>query len=433
MFIARRLHLQIYATIIATLVLVIVLTALFFAPLENRDFDDQMYRVTGRLTWLALPPVTASKEEQAAGLRRMSKETGVQATLFAPDLTIIASVGPPPPRLPRRWGRDETDGPEEGERRWQRFRAPRAQGGGGWFLRLPDDRIIAVRFNTWGAGRPLIALILIISAISIAVGLGSYPLVRRLTGRLDRLEEGVKRVGAGDLSARVAVEGRDEIAGLAKNFNTAAERIEALVTSNRALLANASHELRTPLARIRMGIELLEKDPSQKRKQALQTDIAELDTLIDEILMMSRLDSGQLGGVNEQTDLLAIIAEEAARYPDVSVDGSAPPFPANRKLLRRLVRNLLDNAGKYGAAPITIELDRTDGSVVLIVRDSGPGIPHTQREKVFQRFYRSPGRQNIDGYGLGLPLVRQIAEAHGGTAEILDETGCAIKVTVQAG
>ncbi|MEL6745442.1 MAG: ATP-binding protein, partial [Pseudomonadota bacterium] len=238
-----------------------------------------------------------------------------------------------------------------------------------------------------------------------------------------------QRMGEGDLANRVKVEGRDEIASLAESFNTAAGRIEDLVTSNRTLLANASHELRTPLSRIRMGIELFENDPSEKRKAALQQDIAELDTLIDEILMMSRLDSGQIGSVDTQTDLLAIVAEEATRYEDVRIQGRANPFSANGKLLRRVVRNLLDNAAKYGEPPVLVQITDSPQKVTLTVTDHGPGIAPDEQESVFKRFYRTPGRQNVEGYGLGLPLVRQIAEVHGGQARILDEPGCAIEVT----
>jgi len=420
MFFLRRLHLQIYATIIASLVLVVVLSALFFAPFAERRFDERIYDISAKLTWLALPPATASREEQARGLDRIARELDIVATLYSADRSVIAAVGPvaAPPSL------------DSGDEGWERFGPPRRRGGG-YVLRLPDDRWIIVRLGQFDGRRPIFALLLFIGVIALAVGIGSYPLVRKLTGRLDRLKAGVQRMGEGNLSSRVEVEGRDEIASLAESFNTAAGRIEDLVSSNRALLANASHELRTPLSRIRMGIELYESDPSEKRKTALQQDIGELDTLIDEILMMSRLDSGQIGTVDTESDLLAIVAEEAARYPDTRIQGSASPFSANPKLLRRVVRNLLDNAAKYGEPPVLVQITQTDELVSLMVTDSGPGIAKDERESVFQRFYRTPGRQNVEGYGLGLPLVRQIAEVHGGTAQILDEKGCAIEVTFQ--
>jgi signal transduction histidine kinase len=126
-----------------------------------------------------------------------------------------------------------------------------------------------------------------LGVIALVVALGARPVVRRLTGRLERLQRGVESLGAGDLRARVKVEGRDEVARLAESFNQAAARIESLVDAHKMLLANASHELRTPLTRIRLGLELAGA-PSE-RKAELERDIAELDQLVDEILLVSCL------------------------------------------------------------------------------------------------------------------------------------------------
>src|SRR5205807_5339212 len=126
-----------------------------------------------------------------------------------------------------------------------------------WSVRLPDGRWLVGRIPTRHR-HPALALVGFLGAIALAVGLGAFPVVRRLTRRLERLQAGVESLGAGDLSARVKVEGRDEVAHLAASFNGAAARIENLVGAHKMLLANASHELRTPLARIRLGIELLE-------------------------------------------------------------------------------------------------------------------------------------------------------------------------------
>ena len=113
--------------------------------------------------------------------------------------------------------------------------------------------------------------------------------MRGLTRRLERLQAGVEKLGAGNLSARVEVEGKDEVARLAESFNRSAARIEELMGAHRMLLANASHELRTPLSRIRLGIELLQQSQDPKYKAEIERDIAELDQMIDEILLASRL------------------------------------------------------------------------------------------------------------------------------------------------
>ncbi|MBV9884199.1 MAG: HAMP domain-containing protein [Sphingomonadaceae bacterium] len=162
------------------------------------------------------------------------------------------------------------------------------------------------------------------------VALAAYPAVRRLTRRLERLQAHVDVWGEGRLSARVAVEGNDEVAGLAGSFNRAAERIEALVGAQKSLLANASHELRSPLARLRMAAELLgERAPAPIRDE-LARNITELDQLIEEVLLASRLDAmAEAERALESVDLTALLAEECAR---ADAQLSAPPvsFLASR-------------------------------------------------------------------------------------------------------
>lgn len=250
--------------------------------------------------------------------------------------------------------------------------------------------------------------------LAAAVGVCAYPVVRRLTKRLERLQRGVESLGAGDLSARVAVEGRDEVAQLAISFNRAAARIEEVVGAHKSLLANASHELRTPLARIRMAVELMKESADPNRKAGLDRDIAELDQLIDEILLASRLDTLAELEIDEDIDLLAVAAEECARYDDAHLEGIPVTLRGDPRLLRRLLRNLLENAHRHGAPPTQVRIARNGEDVEISVCDSGPGIPDDQAERAFEPFYRRPG--SGDGVGLGLALVRQIARRHGGDA-----------------
>src|SRR5262249_51049143 len=175
----------------------------------------------------------------------------------------------------------------------------------------------------------------------LVLGSQAFRLRSRLTRRLERLQVGVQSLGAGDLSARVKVEGRDEVAKLANSFNQAAGRIEALVQAHKMLLANASHELRTPLTRIRLGLELAKEDPA--RKAELEKDIAELDLLVDEILLASRLDAVEHLNHAEEIDLLALAAEECARYDGCSIEGKPILVRGDPSLLRRMIRNLVEN------------------------------------------------------------------------------------------
>jgi signal transduction histidine kinase len=174
---------------------------------------------------------------------------------------------------------------------------------------------------------------------------------------LEALQSGVVRWGGGDLSVRVAEGGDDEVGVLATQFNQAAEHIETLVKSHesllasqKSLLANASHELRSPLTRIRMGLELMGGPPDSVSKIEISRNITELDMLIEEILLASRLDAKEADlGTIESVDLVGLCAEECARAQatlDVRCEACLLAVPGVSKLLRRAVRNLLENAGR---------------------------------------------------------------------------------------
>ena len=283
--------------------------------------------------------------------------------------------------------------------------------------------------------------------VGLAVALGSYPIIRRLTLRLESLQRGVERWGAGDLSTRLDAEGRDEVAFLARRFNHAAERIETLMDSHRSLLANASHELRSPLARIRMSLELLNVDAQSPQRQEISRSITELDQLIDEILLASRLDTRQADAEPfEAVDLTGLAAEECARVgadlsadlgpggqtaivdPEITASSHSLTVQGSPRLLRRLIRNLLENARRYSTGAISLELSQfrvgTQQLAVIQVHDRGPGVPPDQRERIFEPFYRLPGASERDGgVGLGLALVKSISQRHGGSVRCESRPG----------
>ena len=290
--------------------------------------------------------------------------------------------------------------------------------------------------------RPPYGFLWLLAVVGLAVALGVYPIVRRLTQRLEALQRGVQGWGEGDLSVRVPVTGQDEVADLARRFNAAAERIEglmaaqqALLASQKSLLANASHELRSPLARIRMGLELMGTPASPVFREEIERNIAELDQLVDEILLASRLDAREVDlGTIEAVDLVGLAAEESARSGaelDLAPEAPALVVDGVAKLLRRLIRNLLENARRYGAqgqggadGDIVVQLAARDGRALLRVCDRGPGVPPAQRERIFEPFYRLPGAsERAGGVGLGLALVKSIAARHGGTVACEDREG----------
>ena len=407
----RRLYFRIYLAILASLLVTALLVGaawrFAFDPARHGAHLDAIAEIASEV----LPPASAMQGEQQAALVRWHRRAETDLALFDENRRPVAAASrtPLPPPDPTQtqsgWVRSE--------------RGPPA-----FALKLADGRWLVARRAHW-RGRAPFGFAATILMIAFGVGLGAYPVVRRLTRRLERLQEGVVALGSGQLSARVAVNGKDELAQLATSFNASAERIEKLVNAQKSLLANASHELRAPLTRIRMALENSRATEGNAAEE-IQNSIRELDELIEEILLASRLDATQTDASSmEKIDLTALLAEECAR---VGVELEAPLIEINGdgKLLRRLIRNLLENARRHGGnSSIDVSLQRHEGNAIqLEVCDRGPGVPDSEHEKIFQPFYRLPGASERDGgVGLGLALVKQIAERHGGTVQCVTHAG----------
>jgi signal transduction histidine kinase len=399
----RRLYVRVYLAVLASLAAFALVSGVLWRQLGDAGPTGHAFDAAGTLTQNALPPAGAPRAAQQAALEKLATNLRVDVALFDADRAPLASVGAALPAPES--GRDHGG--------WLR-----RGGAPAWAVRMPDGRWLVARLPRDGKprGAPLFWTLALVAA---AVGVGAYPVVRRLTARLERLQAGVESLGAGNLAARVRVEGRDEVARLAESFNRAAARIEQLVGAHKSLLANASHELRTPLARIRMAVELMKEDADVRRKRELEQDIAELDALIDELLLTSRLDAVAERGPEEEVDLLALASEECARYEATELDGEPLTVRGDARLLRRMIRNLLENARRHGAPPIEVQVRRAGSEVELLVCDHGPGVPEAEHENVFRPFHRFPGARDSTGAGLGLSLVRQIARRHGGDARYL--------------
>ncbi len=404
----HRIYLRIYLSVLAIVALLaMMLSVAWYVHSDPREFGTTL-RALATVVAEVLPPPNAPDAAQQAVLARWEPRMKVDLALYAADGRVIAAAGAPnwpsqiPPLTTIRLGANPPHYP----------------------LPLHDGRWLLIH----GAGRtnPLPHRLLVaFTLIALAVGVGCYPIVRRLTRRLEQLQHGVNAWGAGTLSERVAVTGSDEVAVLAASFNASADRIEALVRSQKTLLSNASHELRSPLARIRLAVELLPGQTPELLRAELKRNIAELDQLVGEILLASRLDAqGSAAIMRQKLDFTALAHEECAAV-DASLQADPSSLHGDPILLRRLLRNLLENAGRHGGRQnVDVSITTSADGMELQVSDRGPGVPESDRERVFEPFYRLPGTKEASGgVGLGLSLVRQIAEAHGGDAHCIAPRG----------
>ena len=410
-----RLYVRFYLALLA--VLLVAASVLGIAHLRYQAEQNVSLENFAEIAAQVLPPPDASYRQQREALMRWRRSLGMNMTLYSAEGQPLVRAGPPLPPLP----------PGQAE-------SGRLPGTNSVFAQKLDDGrwLVSQRMRP---RRPPVNQFALTLFIALAVGIAAYPLVRRLTRRLERLQGSVESWGQGKLSTRVPVEGDDEVARVAQSFNQAAERIEALVDSQKSLLANASHELRSPLARIRMASELIGDQASPMIREELNRNIGELDQIIGELLLASRLDATSGAPVQHgPVELTALAAEECARV-GATLDGTVGEIDGDARLLRRLLRNLLENAQRYGnGTPVAMCLAQPRAEQVQIdVCDRGPGVPPDQREAIFEPFYRLPGASEAaGGVGLGLALVRQIARHHGGEVRYVDNPGggCCFRVSL---
>ncbi len=408
----RRLYLQIYAAFLGIAALCVLVAGLS-ASLLMGDRPEVPAPARGAAAWVmdTLPP----PEDPAfpAALREASERLSLDLTLWDASGALIGASDQP---APASVGRCEDEGWFHGE------------GAHGYRIRLDDGRCVAATADL-ARVRNLrhFAGLLLFPLLFAVVAAGCYPLARRVTRRVELLQRSMTRLGQGELDARAEVQGADELAELARSFNLTAERIQALVLSQRRVLASASHELRSPLARLQLALELLapeegDADRAEVHAEAIR-DVGELDQLIGDVLLGARLEARALTPRREPVALEPLLRAEAERV-GANLSGPADTVQADPTLLRSLVRNLLENARRHGGGEVELWLEPGPDRVVLVVADRGPGVPEELRDRIFEPFYRAPGhRESSGGVGLGLALVRWIAEAHGGTARNLPRDG----------
>ena len=429
----KNLYLRIYATVVVLLLLFAAGSGWVFQRhmeqerLRSESVLTERMGAWGELIERSLPNRDTAPEDQAAALREWSIRLRLPLALDSAGGERIAESESFARRQAEGMVRGLAVRLDDGRTLWimrpNMRPSPNANGRmglGGPRGERPDGGPGEPPFlpfipSAWQKGFGLVVVLVI---LFIAVAVGAYPVVRRLTRRLEALKLGVEQFGSGQLDHRVQVTGHDEVAAVASSFNVAAARIEALVRSHQSLLANASHELRSPLARMKMAVSMLEgAAPAQRDrlKHEIDTNVAELDALVEEVLLASRLDAAPTPDRNERIELLGMAAEEAARV-DAAVDGTPTVVMGEDRLVRRALRNLLENARRYGGSDVGVSIATVDGKARVQVCDRGPGVPEAMRERIFESFFRLPGHaEQTGGVGLGLSLVKQIAERHAGS------------------
>jgi two-component system sensor histidine kinase MprB len=299
-------------------------------------------------------------------------------------------------------------------------------GGGAAQLAVPLDAVdhTLTHLATW-------LTLLGLSGIAVACVLGLF-VARAALAPVDRLTKDAERVAATmDLSSSIEVQGADEIARLGQALNTLLATIDQSQAAQRRLVADASHELRTPLTSMRTNLELLARSPDipDEERAAILTDLvaqaAELTTLVNQLVDLEREPLGVEHTVEFSFDDVVGTALSRTRLHSPSLHFTARLEPTTvigqPGVLERAVANLLENAAKWSPPGGTVEVNLVGGT--LSVRDHGPGIDPVDAPHVFERFYRSARARSLPGSGLGLSIVRQAAERHGGQAWVLPAPG----------
>jgi signal transduction histidine kinase len=295
-----------------------------------------------------------------------------------------------------------------------------------------DESIGQLSRSLWLIVPPALLLLAIVVWVIVGRTLRPVELIRARVAAID----------VHDLDQRVPVPpGDDEIARLADTMNAMLARLEHSMRRQQRFVADASHELRTPLTRMRTELEVDERipdhaDPALTRRSQLE-EIAGMQQMIDDLLLLARADAGSVATPRHMVDLDDIVLDEIRAQPwsSISIDAgsvSAAQVVGSPGELRRVVRNLLDNARRHTRTTVRVELAETADAAVLTISDDGPGIPPHERERVLERFSRldvarSGGERHA---GLGLAIVDEIVGRHAGTLTIGESEHGGVKVTV---
>jgi two-component system osmolarity sensor histidine kinase EnvZ len=303
-------------------------------------------------------------------------------------------------------------------------------------------RLMRLGFREDRLHEPLLVILPFLGALGLFIAfVVAVLLVRHITRPLAQMREAAQRIGEGAAIAPIAETGPTEIAELARKLNRMEGQIAELLQARTTLLAGISHDLRTPLARMRLELEFIRGGENTALVDEMNENIDEMDSLITQALALARSLGRQEPEETDVTQLLAEIADAFQRAgDDVRLDTQSPcvlALPAES--LGRVLHNLIENAINYGERqPVKIACDLGDDALEISVTDRGPGVPVSERTRIFQPFFRLEGSRNpaTGGTGLGLAVVAQLCRANGWSVEVAtppEGRGSVFRVIVPTG
>jgi two-component system OmpR family sensor kinase len=276
-------------------------------------------------------------------------------------------------------------------------------------------------------------------AVLILASLLAWVVAGRVLAPLRLLRDTARSIGESDLTRRIPVEGEDELAGLARTFNEMLDRLEEAFASQKAFISDAGHELRTPITIIRGHLEVMGDDPDERREtlELVADELDRMGRLVNDLLLLAKANrpdflEPQTIDLDDLTrELFAKASALAERDWRLASVGSGR-IVADRQRLTQALMNLSQNAVAHTGDGDAVELGSAlvAGSVRLWVRDTGPGIPEHEQQRIFERFVRLDGARAGEGAGLGLAITRAVAEAHGGRVELESRPGAGARFTV---
>ncbi|MFT6819102.1 MAG: two-component system osmolarity sensor histidine kinase EnvZ [Myxococcota bacterium] len=280
-------------------------------------------------------------------------------------------------------------------------------------------------------GRRLLQVLLVGGVVLTSL---AFAIASASTQPLQRMRRAMDTVSRGDLDHRLPESGSTEVVAVGRAFNAMTTRVQALLTSEKELLAGVSHELRTPITRLRLAVELLrDHDVPSRHLNGMEGDLAELDALIQELLDVSRLQLGQSPLHPSAIDFLALAQGIAEPHARVRVHGPSVMRCVDERLVSRAVDNVVRNALSYAPGG---DVDITVSAEGFTIEDRGPGVPESALGRLFEPFYRvdSSRSRASGGTGVGLRIVQQVCELHGGhaRASLRDGGGLTICLRLQS-